>query len=145
LIAQTSRSASTGGGISDLQSIHLGERRKGVWLAFPGSDDVFDANAPNEKCIADQRSVAAPGDRFGTHQRAALAGRQLRDLFDILGELRRLHVIRIAAKRKIVPPGVAGIGACVAQSTETRKMCIADRKRAQRFRERLAVELGVVT
>ena len=88
--------------------------------------------------------MAAPGDRFGTHQRAPLAGCQFRDPLNVLGKLRRLHVIRIAAKREIVPAIVEGIGSRVAQSPKTWKMRIADVKRAHGFRECLAVELRIV-
>ena len=131
--------------IGNLHSVYMGERCKGMRLAFLGSNDVLDANAPNKKCVANQRPMASPGNRFGTHQRAALAGRQFRDPLNVLGELRRLHVIRIAAKREIVPAGVEGIGSRVAQSPETRKMRIADIKRAQGFSECLAIELRIVT
>jgi len=67
-------------------------------LAFPKRNDVLDANASNQKCVANQRSMASPGNRFGTHQGAALTARQFHHPFHVLGELRRLHVIRIAAK-----------------------------------------------
>ena len=93
-------------------------------LAFPGSDDVLDANAPDEKCVPNQRPMEAPGNRFGTHQRAALADREFRDPLNVLAELRQLHVIRIAAKREIVPAGVEGIGSRVPQPAKTGKMRI---------------------
>ena len=128
-----------------MHSVYMSKRCKGMRLAFPGSNDVLDANTPNKKCVANQRPMASPGNRFGTHQRAALAGRKFRDPLNVLGELRRLHVIRIAAKREIVPSRVDGIGSRVAQSPKTRKMRIANIERAQGFSECLAIELGIVT
>ncbi len=112
--------------------------------ALSRANDVLDVNTSNKKRVADQRPVASPGNRFGTHQRTALAGRDFLDPLNVLGELGGLHVIRIAAKREIVPAGVGGIGAGVAQAPKTRKVRISDSERAQGRCERLAVEVGIV-
>ena len=133
-----------GGRIRDPRAVDMSERRENVGLPFPRSQDVLDANASNEQRVANQRSVTAPGNRFGTHQRTSFTGRQLDHLFDVLRELRRLHVIRVATKRPVFPAGVRGIGSRVAQASEARKMHVADHTRIQRFAERLLVEVRIV-
>jgi hypothetical protein len=114
-------------------------------LAFPGSNDVLDANASYEQCIANQRTMASPGHSLGTHQHAALARRQFQHLLNVLCELRRFHVIRVTAKREILPAGVDGIVPRVTQSAQTQQMRIANIERAQRFAEGFAIELRIVT
>jgi len=76
----------------------MSKRREDMRLALPGPNDVLDTNAANKECVANQRSMASPRYRFGTHQRTALTGRHVHHPFNVLGELRRLHVIGVATK-----------------------------------------------
>src|ERR1035437_1574630 len=88
--------------------------------------------------------MTAPGNRFGAHQDTTLSARQVCYPLDVVGKLRRLHVIRIAAKRQIAPTGVWRIRSRVAQSSEARKMHIGNFNRVQCCGERVLIELGIV-
>lgn len=89
--------------ISDLPAVDTGERGENMRFAFFRSDDVLDLNASNQECVADQRSMTTPGNSLGAHQDTALGAGELRNPFNVLVELWRLHVIRIASKREIAP------------------------------------------
>lgn len=108
------------------------EPRKDMRPASFRTDDVLDANATDKERVSDHRPMAAPGNRFGAHEDTPLSVCHFRDLLNVLGELRGLHVICVAAKREIVPSGVGGIRARMAQATETRKMDIGNIGRLKR-------------
>lgn len=70
--------------------------------------DVFAFHAANEQRIGNERAVASPRHRLGTHQDQSLAFFRLRNQsIDRLLEFFRLHVIRVTAERP-VPPTFVG-------------------------------------
>src|SRR5471030_2500120 len=50
---------------------------------------------------ASRPSMTAPRNRFGAHQDTTFCTCQVRDPLNVVGELRRLHVVGIASKREI--------------------------------------------
>jgi hypothetical protein len=87
--------------------------------------------------------MAAPRHGFGAHDRSALRLRALDEIREISLELRRLHVIGIAAKRQIAPAHVLGIGARSPKSAESCHMRVRDPRRLQHRWKVLPIELRV--
>ena len=53
--------------IGDPISVDVRERRETMVLRFPGTEDVDDADAPDEESIGQQRSVTLPRQSFRAH------------------------------------------------------------------------------
>jgi hypothetical protein len=102
--------------IGDLRFLNVGKRRQNAWLAPLRSNNIFNANAANKERAADHRAMTVPRNRFGTHQDTTFCTCQVRDPLNVVGELGRLHVIRVAQKREIVPTSIGRIGPRVAQA-----------------------------
>ena len=101
-------------------------------LATSQTHDIFGRNSAHGKRVADQRTMTAPGHRFGAHNGNAILFREPDQLLEVFLELGGLHVIGIATKRGIAPTGVDRIGSGMAQSAEPRDMDISQTGLAQR-------------
>ena len=101
-----------------MRPINVGERGQDMGSASLRSNNVLNVNTPDQQCVTNQRAVAAPGNRFGAHQDTTLSARQVRDPLNVVGELRGLHVVRIASKREILPARVWRIGSRMAQAAQ---------------------------
>src|ERR1700674_1261345 len=53
--------------IRDLRPLNVGECRKNMRFAAFRPNDVFDTHSSYKQCITNQRTMAAPGNRFGAH------------------------------------------------------------------------------
>ena len=105
--------------------------------------DVLGLDAAHEQGIGDERAMAAPGQGLGAHQGKAVLARKQDQLLEILLELRRLHVIGIAAKRGVAPAAVDRVAPGMPQAAQPRHVNIADAGFFQRSRQRCLVELRV--
>jgi hypothetical protein len=76
-----------------------------VWLPRGGADYVFDRETPYQQRVGEEPTMAAPRNRFGTHQRRLAFFRQTQELAQRLLEFRRLHIIGVPAEGR-VPPGL---------------------------------------
>src|SRR6516225_743398 len=88
--------------------------------------------------------MATPPDRFGAHERGP-AGflSRVEQSFDSFSELLRLHVIGAAAERGVAPRSVARVRFGFSFPAQLREMFVADSMRAQRFRQRVLIELWI--
>src|ERR1017187_4146564 len=68
-------------------------------------EDILHHAASRQHSIANQRPVAPPWDRLGTHHRDAAKTRQAHQPCNLDGELFRLHVVGVATEA-LVPPAV---------------------------------------
>ena len=82
--------------------------------------------------------MAAPRNRFGTHQCTPFVLGKLHHILHIRGEFRRLHVISISAKRRVAPGTVDRYPMSMPQSAKPRQMRVFD---ARYFREPGSVSL----
>ncbi len=106
--------------------------------------DVHDRDPAHGQRIGDERTVAAPGHGFGAHDRGlSLAGR-LHQLEQPFLEIRCLHIIREPPEGRVLPSRVQGVFLRVAKAAEGRHVEIIDSRGLQAFRQRLAVELGIM-
>ena len=113
-------------------------------LGSRGAGDFEDGDAPRDQCVGDQRAVTAPGDGFGAHDRGGAAARFFYKDGQAFFELGRFHVVGVAAEGQIAPGGVGRILAGVAQASEVGQVQVLYVSRAERVREGVAVELGIM-
>jgi len=97
-------------GIGHLVSLDPGESCEGMWLNARGAQDIQHFYATREQCIADEGTVASPGDGLRAHDCRRFMGGGFEEGLKPTSELRSLHVIRITAKRCIPPAAIDGIG-----------------------------------
>jgi len=57
--------------------------------------------------ISDQRTVASPPHRLRAHHRRPFVPRELEQAFNPGAKSVRLHVVGVAAKRRVAPDGVS--------------------------------------
>jgi hypothetical protein len=132
------------GRVGDLHAADAGKRREFVKIGAGGSHDVIHDMAANGEGVRNERAMAAPGDSFGAHDGAEFGTGQLFEARESAGELGSLHVVGETAKTGVVPAGVHGIGARVAEATEFWEMRVGDAGGANGGSEGFAVELGIV-
>ncbi|EEF26456.1 conserved hypothetical protein [Ricinus communis] len=130
--------------IRDAQALDVGERRQLVRLALARIDDVVDGHAAHQQRIGDERAVAAPRHRFRAHQRAGPALRELDDRVDVGREFVGLHVVRVAAERRVAPAGVRRVLERAAQAAEAFQVTVFDTGIGQRRGELVLPELRIV-
>ena len=109
-----------------------------------GAEDIPYLNTTDDKGIADKRAVAAPGDRLGAHDGGTLLLGQVDKFCHGRGKLRCLHVICEAAEGSIMPAGVGGIGAGVAQPSQLFHVPVTDAAVTEELAQRVEVELWVM-
>jgi len=112
-------------------------------FAAGGCEDVLDLDPAGGQGVGDQRAVASPGDGFRAHDQRGRAGGEFDETGKSLAEGRGLHVIGIAAKAGVLPAGVDGILAGVAESPEPRQMDVLDATLVQRIGELILAELRI--
>ena len=109
------------------------------------TDDFLGADAMDDQRVGDQRAMAAPWNGLRAHEHDSLP----RGLFDeggqTLREFRSLHVVGEPAEGSIAPAHIHGPRMRVTEPSQAGEMLIADSNALQRARERVAVELRVVT
>ena len=132
------------GRIGEFCSVGFRPGREAVRPAPSLVDYLLDWDAAHAERVRDQRAVAAPRHRFGTHDGGAALGRQLDQLLDGCPELRRLHVVGVAAKRCIAPARVGRIRPWPAQAAEIRHVQVGDPAARHRLLQGVAVELRIV-
>jgi len=103
--------------------------------------DVFDARVANEKGVADQRAMAAPGHRFRTHDSGALLARHLQQVCDTGAKFFRAHIIGVAAEGSVAPAEIYGIFFCVAPSAQAFQVHVLNSVLAQRSGQLVGIEL----
>src|SRR5690348_13196835 len=113
-------------------------------LGFVYVHDMPHFDAVRFQPIGDQRAMTAPPHSFGAHDRSAFVPRQFQQRFHSRAKPRRLHVIRVTAKRFVAPDRVARIRTRMPASAEFRKRNIFDAGIHQRRAQRLRIELRML-
>ena len=73
---------------------------------LPPSYDLQDLDSPCGEGVCNQRSVAAPGDGLGTHDRGCMPISQRHQVLQSRFKSVCLHVIGKAAETHVAPTGV---------------------------------------
>lgn len=115
-----------------------------MWVATCRRHDVFDGVAANGQRIGDKRAMAAPRDGFSAHDGASFRLGEVFETRERGGEFRRLHVVGVAAETGILPAGVYGMRARMAQAAEFWQMRVCDSDAAKRCGKGVAIELRIV-
>src|SRR4029077_8331204 len=89
--------------------------------------------------------MTTPGHRLRAHRRAALPRAELQQTVQSFLKFFGLHVIRIAAKAGVTPARVYGIRASMAQAAEFFEMRVGNALMLERFSQRLAIELRIMS
>ncbi|MET3139271.1 acyl-CoA synthetase (AMP-forming)/AMP-acid ligase II [Undibacterium sp. GrIS 1.2] len=108
------------------------------------TDDLACGDSVHEQGVGDQRAVAAPGYRFGAHQRDAVISGELDDTREVRGEIGRLHVVGITTKRRVALGGVGRVRCRRPKAAEAACVGVPDVRGGQRRRQGILVELWVV-
>ena len=111
---------------------------------FRHARDLASIDAARQQGIRDQRSVTSPGHGFRAHQRDSFSGGQRDTAIQVRFELRRLHVVRVAAEAGIPPSGVDRVFPRAAQSAEPWHVRVVNACVLERCGQLLAAELRVV-
>jgi MacB-like protein len=131
------------GGISDACPSETSERRERVSLAARRTEDVLHLNATRQERVRDQRAVTPPGYCFRAHDRDLFSACQLHQLLEVRREFRGLHVVGVPAEGGVAPTGVGRVAARMAQAAEPGHVYVPDPCRAERLRQRVAIELRI--
>lgn len=83
------------------------------------SHDVGDAPASDGERISDQRTVTAPGQRFGAHDHSFLIVSTLLKLGQAGEKGRRRHIVGVPTKGGVAPADVRRIFRRMAQATKS--------------------------
>jgi hypothetical protein len=133
------------GRIGNSGAAGFGKGRKSVNPTVSCTHDVLGANIANGQGVRDERTMAAPWQRFGTHQcDPALVG-QLNQFFEAFRKFRSLHVIRITSERGISPAQVQRITFGMTQPAQSRHVNVPQAGFLQRVWQRILIELWVVS
>src|SRR5215210_2320374 len=92
--------------VADSSSIDSAKRSKFVRLSA-GVEYVQHRTVGGESSIGYQQAVAAPRNRFVAHDHGRLESGEAQKIFQSVGELARLHVVRIGPEARVSPLGVA--------------------------------------
>src|SRR4051812_4651151 len=95
-----------------------GERSHPVWIAPRFAHDVLDWYSSGYQSIRDERTMAAPRHCFGAHDRGSVFSGSFDEGLKCRVEFLRLHVVRIATKRGILPSAVHRIRLWLPQPAE---------------------------
>jgi hypothetical protein len=92
--------------VGDRLVVHACERCEPMRLQTLRTGDLASGHAVRGQGVGDQRTVAAPRHGLGAHERDAVGPRQLEEAPEFGIEVRRLHVVGVAAEREVAPAGV---------------------------------------
>jgi len=130
--------------ISDLSGADAGEGRERVFFGSCGADDFEDPDTANDERVGNQRTMAAPRDCFGAHQRSGPQFRKLNSVLERFLEFHGLHVVREAPKTGVAPAEIDRVALRMAQAAKVLDVAVTDACGGERFREGVGVELGIV-
>src|SRR5262245_29809066 len=100
-----------------------------------------DVVAGGDESIRDQPAMALPPQGFGTHDRDATLVCERNQCIECRAELRRLHVVGVAAKGGDTPAGVARVLPRGASAAEVRHPAIRDAELQEKRLELIAREV----
>ena len=132
-------------GVSDALPVDARPGSKCVRTNTGRTRDLIHIDTMNQERICNQRTVAAPGHRFRTHDCSTAFARQMNEFVETFIKLRSLHVIRKAAKACIAPRGVGRVAARMPEAPECGHVTIMNSHRLQRVTQKNFVELRVVS
>ncbi len=133
------------GRVGDLDPLDRGPWREHVRPHPHAAGDLAHRDPSDDKCIRDERSVAAPWNGLRAHQHDIGVPREINTPIQTSSERCRLHVVGIPAESRISPPAVRRVSPRVSQSAQTRHMRVPHSGCTQGTAEQVAVELRVVT
>ena len=113
---------------------------------FSGSflaHDVVHMPTRNGQRIGDQRTMAAPGEGFRTHDRGCVPPGQCLQFGQARLKGRRCHIIGKAAKRGIAPAGIRGSLRRMAQAAQRFEVTIVNTGSLEGTGEEIATKLGM--
>jgi len=131
------------GRISNPQSPHPRKRRDLMLPCPRNAKNIFHRKSPHHQRIPDQRPMAPPRHRLGTHDRRSLVARELLQTLQPRQKLLRLHIIRISAKTSIVPTHIPRVRLRTPQPAQLFQMHIPNPRRPQMPRQRLPIKLRI--
>ena len=106
-----------------------------------GAEDVLHVDRPCHERIRQQHAVTLPPHGFRAHHRHSSTVTKRQQLVNRCGELRRLHVIGIAAERLVLPGAVCGIGAWLSEAAEILEMPVLNAFSGETSRQSIAAEM----
>ena len=89
-----------------MDAIDASPRRELMGLAFFGTHNVFNVDAPDLERIGNQRAVTAPGHGLSTHQSDLVAICELNQPLQTPFKLLGLHVVSKTPEGRVTPPGI---------------------------------------
>ena len=108
-----------------------------------GHDVEHDDTAHHER-VTDHRTMASPRHSFRTHDRCITVMTSLHEQVDRVGELFRLHVVRVPLERGVPPGAVDAVLAYMTQTAQCRHTAVRDLARAYARRQSSLTELRIV-
>lgn len=139
LVEQRSRFIGTG--VGRLAVDDFEEGREFVFGGGCGGKNVADVPTLEGHGVGDKGAMAAPGDGLGAHDRGRGRARYFGQSGDAFGELRRGHVVGVAAEGGVAPAGVGGVFVGVASAAEGFQMRVVNVGGTERGRQFVGVEL----
>src|SRR5512137_2185536 len=97
------------GGVEDALTLDFRKGGEGMSAALSRTRDILRLDAVNQQRIRDEGAMTTPRHRFGAHDGDPILLRPLDQIVQGFSELRRLHVIRIAAEGGVSPACIRGI------------------------------------
>jgi len=101
-------------------------------------------DASHQQCVCDQRTVAAPWNRLGTHDRRPLLPGKCDEFVETLLELARPHVIRKPPEPGVSPARVGRVWTGMAQPAKAGHVPVVNTGIVKRGRQAVAAELRIV-
>ena len=129
------------GVVDDVVAVQASQTAERVRPGGPGVDHVQHRHTANDERVRDELTVTAPRDGLGAHDRGRPLGGQSEERRETLAELRRVHVVGVAAEARLAPSHVRRIGLDRTPAAERRQPVVSYAGRRERSLERLAREL----
>ncbi len=133
------------GRIHDVRACNTGKRRQDMRPRANAAGNLVRLDASRQQRVRNQCPVATPRHRLGAHQDDALPLRQVDTRLQAVLECCGLHVVGIATEAGVAPGRVDGIRPRTAQTTQSRHVPIVDVPAVKRWRQLVAIELGIVS
>ena len=129
--------------IHDSSVMRFRELAQLVGLSFGLAHNVQHRHTTYKKGIAEQPAVALPPHRLSAHDRRGLQRGDANQIIQSALEFIGLHVVGVAAERRMTPPGVDRVRPRFAQPAQRGKVRVLDPVPAKEFSEHLARKLRV--